>query len=71
MFDMKVKKDTTYIELLYFIVNKMRYSQFVNKSDSMNVTIDKNIHTSVLLAELVDAINIKDDSQNIIVDGTL
>jgi len=33
MFDMIVKKDTTYIELLYFMVIKIRNSQFVNKSD--------------------------------------
>jgi len=37
----------------------------------MSVKIDKNIHTSVLLHELVWAIDIKDDTQNIIVDGTL
>ena len=37
----------------------------------MNVKTDTNIHTSVLLNELVSAINIKSDSKNIIVDCTL
>ena len=37
----------------------------------MDVKIDKNIHTSVLLDELVGAIEIHDDRQNIIVDCTL
>lgn len=37
----------------------------------MEVKTDANIHTSVLLEELVDAIDIHDDRQNIIVDGTL
>ena len=37
----------------------------------MSVKIDKNIHTSVLLHELVWAISIKNDTQNTIVDGTL
>jgi len=37
----------------------------------MEVKIDKNIHTSVLLEELSDAIEIYDDKQNIIVDCTL
>ncbi len=37
----------------------------------MSVKTDKNIHTSVLLQELVWAIDIRDDKQNIIVDGTL
>jgi len=37
----------------------------------MNVKTDKNIHTSVLLKELVWALDIKNDNQNIIVDGTL
>lgn len=37
----------------------------------MSVTTDANIHTSVLLYELTDAIHIRKDEQNIIVDGTL
>ena len=37
----------------------------------MNVKTDANIHTSVLLEELVSAIQIHPDRQNIIVDGTL
>lgn len=50
----------------------MRISQFVNKSDTkMMVKTDENIHTSVLLHELVWAIDISDDRKNIIVDCTL
>lgn len=37
----------------------------------MNVKTDANIHTSVLLEELVSAIEIYPDKQNIIVDCTL
>jgi len=37
----------------------------------MEVKIDANIHTSVLLPELVESITIFDDRQNIIVDCTL
>lgn len=37
----------------------------------MNVKTDTNIHTSVLLNELVSAINISQDKKNIIVDCTL
>lgn len=37
----------------------------------MSVVTDKNIHTSVLLHELVSAIEIHNERQNIIVDGTL
>ena len=37
----------------------------------MTIKTDANIHTSVLLTELVDAININPDKQNIIVDCTL
>jgi 16S rRNA (cytosine1402-N4)-methyltransferase len=37
----------------------------------MNVKTDANIHTSVLLDELVSAIDISSDTKNIIVDGTL
>jgi len=37
----------------------------------MEVKIDKNIHTSVLLDELVNAIEIYSDRQNVIVDATL
>lgn len=37
----------------------------------MSVNIDVNIHSSVLLNELVDAMNISQEKQNIIVDCTL
>lgn len=37
----------------------------------MDVNIDKNTHTSVLLEELVEYINIYKDNRNIIVDATL
>lgn len=37
----------------------------------MRVKTDANIHTSVLLEELVSAIHISESSKNIIVDGTL
>lgn len=50
----------------------MRFSQIVNKYDSkMKVKVDDNIHSSVLLHELVDHIDIRDDRQNIVVDMTL
>jgi len=42
-----------------------------NPDIPMNVKIDANIHTSVLLDELVESINISSDKGNIIVDCTL
>jgi len=37
----------------------------------MSVKVDENIHTSVLLSELVEAIEVQENRQNIIVDCTL
>jgi 16S rRNA C1402 N4-methylase RsmH len=37
----------------------------------MSVKTDANIHTSVLLHELVTSLDIQAQKQNIIVDGTL
>lgn len=37
----------------------------------MNVKVDENVHTSVLLQELVDHVHIRSDRPNIVVDGTL
>ena len=70
-FDRKSKSRITSIELLYFKTKKLRYSHFFNKTIDMQVRVDENIHTSVLLEELVAGITLSQTQTNIVVDCTL